>query len=132
MEKAPYKEFTSGDHKYQVYPITGRNAFHLDRKVSDLAYSFKNVAHSKREMGMMVLHAFAEMPNFKLDEILSETLVNVVRVGNENEKDVDVTPDNVYDFFVGDIDGMYGFLMKVWEAYELTPFKKAKVVNTGA
>ena len=132
MAEAPYKEFTSGDHKYQVYPITGRKALHLDRKVTDLAFSFRDIARDKKDMGFMILHAFADMDDYKFDEIVAQTLVNVVRVGNENEKDENVTPENVYDFFVGDIDGFYGLLIQIWEAYELTPFKKAKVVNTGA
>lgn len=132
MAEAPYKEFTSGDHKYQVYTITGRQACHLDRKVTDLAYQFRDVAKDKNDMGMMILHAFAEMEDYKFDEIVAQTLVNVVRVGNENEKDENVTPENVYDFFVGDLDGFYGLLIQIWETYELTPFKKAKVVNTGA
>lgn len=132
MEKQPYKEIVSGDHKYQVYTITGRQACHLDRKVTDLAYQFRDVAKDKNDMGMMILHAFAEMEDYKFDEIVAQTLVNVVRVGNENEKDENVTPENVYDFFVGDLDGFYGLLIQIWEAYELTPFKKAKVVNTGA
>lgn len=132
MEKQPYKEISSGDHKYQVYMITGRQACHLDRKVTDLAYQFRNVAKDKNDMGMMILHAFAEMEDYKFDEIVAQTLVEVVRVGNEGEKDEKVTPENVYDFFVGDLDGLYGLLIAIWEAYELTPFKKAKVVNTGA
>lgn len=132
MEKLPYKEISSGDHKYQVYMITGRQACHLDRKVTDLAYQFRNVARDKNDMGMMILHAFAEMEDYKFDEIVKQTLVEVVRVGNEGEKDENVTPENVYDFFVGDLDGLYGLLIAIWEAYELTPFKKAKVVNTGA
>lgn len=132
MEKLPYKEISSGDHKYQVYTITGRQACHLDRKVTDLAYQFRNVARDKNDMGMMILHAFAEMKDYKFDEIVAQTLVEVVRVGNEGEKDENVTPENVYDFFVGDLDGLYGLLIAIWEAYELTPFKKAKVVNTGA
>ena len=132
MEKQPYKEISSGDHKYQVYMITGRQACHLDRKVTDLAYQFRNVARDKNDMGMMILHAFAEMEDYKFDEIVEQTLVEVVRVGNEGEKDEKVTPENVYDFFVGDLDGLYGLLIAIWEAYELTPFKKAKVVNTGA
>ena len=132
MEKQPYKEIVSGDHKYQVYTITGRQACHLDRKVTDLAYQFRNVAKDKNDMGMMILHAFAEMEDYKFDEIVAQTLVEVVRVGNEGEKDEKVTPENVYDFFVGDLDGLYGLLIAIWEAYELTPFKKAKVVNTGA
>lgn len=132
MEKLPYKEISSGDHKYQVYMITGRQACHLDRKVTDLAYQFRNVAKDKNDMGMMILHAFAEMEDYKFDEIVAQTLVEVVRVGNEGEKDEKVTPENVYDFFVGDLDGLYGLLIAIWEAYELTPFKKAKVVNTGA
>ena len=132
MEKLPYKEISSGDHKYQVYMITGRQACHLDRKVTDLAYQFRNVARDKNDMGMMILHSFAEMEDYKFDEIVAQTLVEVVRVGNEGEKDENVTPENVYDFFVGDLDGLYGLLIAIWEAYELTPFKKAKVVNTGA
>ena len=132
MEKQPYKEIVSGDHKYQVYTITGRQACHLDRKVTDLAYQFRNVARDKNDMGMMILHAFAEMEDCKFDEIVAQTLVEVVRVGNEGEKDEKVTPENVYEFFVGDLDGLYGLLIAIWEAYELTPFKKAKVVNTGA
>lgn len=132
MEKQPYKEISSGDHKYQVYMITGRQACHLDRKVTDLAYQFRNVAKDKNDMGMMILHAFAEMEDYKFDEIVAQTLVEVVRVGNEGENDEKVTPENVYDFFVGDLDGLYGLLIAIWEAYELTPFKKAKVVNTGA
>ena len=132
MTEKPYKEIISGDHKYQVYTITGRQACHLDRKVTDLAYQFRDVAKDKNDMGMMILHAFAEMEDYKFDEIVAQTLVNVVRVGNENEKDENVTPENVYDFFVGDLDGFYGLLIQIWEAYELTPFKKAKVVNTGA
>ena len=132
MEKQPYKEISSGDHKYQVYTITGRQACHLDRKVTDLAYQFRNVAKDKNDMGMMILHAFAEMEDYKFDEIVAQTLVEVVRVGNEGEKDEKVTPENVYEFFVGDLDGLYGLLIAIWEAYELTPFKKAKVVNTGA
>lgn len=132
MEKQPYKEISSGDHKYQVYMITGRQACHLDRKVTDLAYQFRNVAKDKNDMGMMILHAFAEMEDYKFDEIVAQTLVEVVRVGNEGEKDEKVTQENVYDFFVGDLDGLYGLLIAIWEAYELTPFKKAKVVNTGA
>lgn len=132
MEKLPYKEISSGDHKYQVYMITGRQACHLDRKVTDLAYQFRNVAKDKNDMGMMILHAFAEMEDYKFDEIVAQTLVEVVRVGNEGEKDEKVTQENVYDFFVGDLDGLYGLLIAIWEAYELTPFKKAKVVNTGA
>lgn len=132
MEKLPYKEISSGDHKYQVYTITGRQACHLDRKVTDLAYQFRNVARDKNDMGMMILHAFAEMEDYKFDEIVAQTLVEVVRVGNEGEKDEKVTPENVYEFFVGDLDGLYGLLIAIWEAYELTPFKKAKVVNTGA
>ena len=83
-------------------------------------------------MGMMILHSFAEMEDYKFDEIVSQTLVEVVRVGNENEQNVKVTEENVYDFFKGDLDGFYGLLIQIWEAYELTPFKKAKVVNTGA
>lgn len=132
MAEQPYKEISSGDHKYQVYMITGRQACHLDRKVTDLAYQFRNVARDKNDMGMMILHAFAEMEDYKFDEIVKQTLVEVVRVGNEGEKDENVTPENVYEFFVGDIDGLYGLLIAIWEAYELTPFKKAKVVNTGA
>lgn len=131
MEK-PYKEIESGDHKYQVYTITGRQACHLDRKVTDLAYQFRNVARDKNDMGMMMLHAFAEMEDYKFDEIVSQTLVEVVRVGNDGEQNVKVTAGNVYDFFKGDLDGLYGLLIQIWEAYELTPFKKAKVVNTGA
>ena len=132
MAEQPYKEIVSGDHKYQVYTITGRQACHLDRKVTDLAYQFRNVARDKNDMGMMILHAFAEMEDYKFDEIVEQTLVEVVRVGNEGEQNVKVTPENVYDFFVGDLDGFYGLLIQIWEAYELTPFKKAKVVNTGA
>lgn len=132
MAEQPYKEIVSGDHKYQVYPITGRQACHLDRKVTDLAYQFRDVAKDKNDMGMMILHAFAEMEDYKFDEIVEQTLVEVVRVGNKDEQNVKVTPDNVYDFFVGDLDGFYGLLIQIWEAYELTPFKKAKVVNTGA
>ena len=132
MTEQPYKEITSGDHKYQVYPLTGRAACHLDRKVTDLAYKFREVAHDKNDMGMMILHAFAEMEDYEFDRIVEQTLVDVVRVGNGNEQDVKVKPDNVYEFFRGDLDGLYGLLIAVWEAYELTPFKKAKVVNTGA
>lgn len=132
MAEAPYKEITSGDHKYQVYPLTGRAACHLDRKVTDLAYKFREVARDKNDMGMMILHAFAEMEDYEFDRIVEQTLVDVVRVGNGNEQDVKVKPDNVYEFFRGDLDGLYGLLIAVWEAYELTPFKKAKVVNTGA
>ena len=132
MEEKPYKEIVSGDHKYQVYPITGRQACHLDRKVTDLAYQFRDVAKDKNDMGMKILHAFAEMEDYKFDEIVEQTLVEVVRVGNEGEQNVKITPENVYDFFVGDLDGFYGLLIQIWEAYELTPFKKAKVVNTGA
>lgn len=131
MEK-PYKEIESGDHKYQVYPLTGRAACHLDRKVTDLAYSFRTVAKDKNDMGMMILHAFAEMDDSKFDEIVAQTLVDVVRVGNGSEQNVKVTPENVYDFFKGDLDGLYGLLVQVWEVYELTPFKKAKVASTGA
>ena len=131
MEK-PYKEIESGDHKYQVYPITGRAACHLDRKVTDLAYSFRTVAKDKNDMGMMILHAFAEMDDSKFDEIVAQTLVDVVRVGNGGEQNVKVTPENVYDFFKGDLDGLYGLLVQVWEVYELTPFRKAKVASTGA
>ena len=132
MAETPYKEITSGDHKYQVYPVTGRNALHLDRKVTDLAYSFREIAKSKNDMGMMILHSFAEMDDYKFDEILAQTLVEVIRVGNEGEPDVKVTAENVYGFFVGDLDGLYGLLIQIWEAYELTHFKKAKVVSTGA
>jgi DNA-binding protein YbaB len=132
MAEAPYKEITSGDHKYQVYPLTGRAACHLDRKVTDLAYKFREVARDKNDMGMMILHAFAEMEDYEFDRIVEQTLVDVVRVGNGNEQDVKVKPDNVYEQFRGDLDGLYGLLIAVWEAYELTPFKKAKVVNTGA
>ena len=132
MAEQPYKEIVSGDHKYQVYTITGRQACHLDRKVTDLAYQFRNVARDKNDMGMMILHAFAEMEDYKFDEIVSQTLVEVVRVGNDGEQNVKVTAGNVYDFFKGDLDGFYGLLIQIWEAYELTPFKKAKVVNTGA
>ena len=131
MEK-PYKEIESGDHKYQVYPLTGRAACHLDRKVTDLAYSFRTVAKDKNDMGMMILHAFAEMDDSKFEEIVAQTLVDVVRVGNGGEQNVKVTPENVYDFFKGDLDGLYGLLVQVWEAYELTPFRKAKVASTGA
>ena len=132
MAEQPYKEIVSGDHKYQVYTITGRQACRLDRKVTDLAYQFRNVARDKNDMGMMILHAFAEMEDYKFDEIVSQTLVEVVRVGNDGEQNVKVTAGNVYDFFKGDLDGLYGLLIQIWEAYELTPFKKAKVVNTGA
>lgn len=131
MEK-PYKEIESGDHKYQVYPLTGRAACHLDRKVTDLAYSFRTMAKDKNDMGMMILHAFAEMDDSKFDEIVAQTLVDVVRVGNGGEQNVKVTPENVYDFFKGDLDGLYGLLVQVWEVYELTPFRKAKVASTGA
>ena len=33
---------------------------------------------------------------------------------------------------IGDLDGFYGLLVQIWEAYELTPFKKAKAVSIGA
>lgn len=134
MAETPYKEIISGDHKYQVYPITGRAALHLDRKVTDLAYSFKDIAKDKNDMGMMILHAFAEMDDYKFDEIVSQTLVEVIRVGDESkgEQNIKLTPENAYDLFVGDLDGFYGLLVQIWEAYELTPFKKAKVVSTGA
>lgn len=130
--KAPYKEITSGDHKYQVYPVTGRAACHLDRKVTDLAFGFKSSVSSKEELGMTIVHAFAEMDEFDFDKMVEQTLVNVVRIGNEGESNVKVTVDNVYDLFVGDIDGLYGLLSQIWEVYELTPFKKARTVNTGA
>lgn len=132
MAEQPYKEFTSGDHKYQVYPITGRQACHLDRKVIDISIRFGNAAGSKKEYLMMVTRSFAEMSEREFDDIVSKTVVDVVRIGNANEPDVKITPENVYDYFKGDIDGLYGFLMQLWEAYELTPFKKAKAVTTGA
>lgn len=133
INTTPYKEITSGDHKYQVYPITGRAACHLDRKVTDIAYSFRSVATSKEDMGLRILHAFADMEDYKFDEILEASLGNVIRVGKiENgETSVRITQENVYDFFKGDIDGLYGFLVQLWEAYELTPFAKAKSRSTG-
>ena len=131
--QVPYKEITTGDHKYQVYPITGRAACHLDRKVTDIAYSFRAVATSKEDMGLRILHAFAEMDDYKFDEIIGASLGNVIRVGNPSngEGNVRITPDNVYDFFKGDIDGLYGFLVQLWEVYELTPFAKAKTKSIG-
>lgn len=128
-----FKEITSGDVKYQVYPITGRAACHLDRKVTDIAYSFRSVSTSKEDMGLRILHAFAEMDDYKFDEILEASIGNVIRVGNpeKGENNVKITTANVYDFFKGDIDGLYGFLVQLWEAYELTPFAKAKTQSTG-
>lgn len=126
-----FKEITSGDHKYQVYPITGRAACHLDRKVTDLAFGFKSSVSSKNELGMAIVHAFAEMDDYEFDKIVEQTLFNVVRLGNEGETNIKVTSDNVYDLFVGDIDGLYGLLSQIWEVYELTPFKKARTVNSG-
>ncbi|MCF0223829.1 MAG: hypothetical protein HUK20_06135 [Fibrobacter sp.] len=115
-----------------MYPVTGRTACHLDRKVTDLAFGLKYSAGSKEELGMMIVHAFAEMQEYDFDKIVEQTLYNVVRIGNEGEGNVRVTSDNVYDFFVGDIDGLYGLLTQIWEVYELTPFKKARTLNTGA
>lgn len=133
-EKKPYKEIESGSHTYQVYPIAGRAACHLDRKVTDIAYSFRAVARDKNDLGMKILHAFAEMEDYKFDEILESTLVNVIRLGDiaKGEGNARITAENVYDFFRGDIDGLYGLLVQIWEAYELTPFAKAKTLRTGS
>jgi hypothetical protein len=134
MENKPYKEITSGGHKYQVYPIKGRAACHLDRKVTDIAYSFRSVASDKNDLGLRILHAFAEMEDYKFDEIVESTLGNVVRIGDieKGESNIRLTIENVYDYFVGDIDGFYGLLVQIWEAYELTPFAKAKTLSTGS
>ena len=128
-----YKEIKSGDYTYQVYPITGRAACHLDRKVTDIAYSFRNTSKSKEDLGLRILHAFAEMDDSKFDEIVETSLVNVIRVGDASKGEMNkrVTSDNIYDLFKGDIDGLYGFLTQLWEVYELTPFAKVKTRNTG-
>ena len=132
VNSKPYREVKNGDHTFQVYPITGRAACHLDRKVCDIAYSFRHAAGSKSELGMMVLHAFAEMGDIEFEEIVEQSIPNVVRVGNNGEQNVRLTPDNVYDYFVGDMDGLYGFLISLWEVYGLTPFKQARTPDTGA
>lgn len=119
----PYKEINNGGHTFQVYPITGRAACHLDRRVCNIAYSFHSEAKSKSELGMLVLHAFAEMSDFEFESIVEQSIPNVVRLGNDGEKNVRVTADNVYDLFKGEVDGLYGFLISLWEAYGLTPFK---------
>ena len=122
-DSKPYKEIRNGDHTFQVYPLTGRAACHLDRKVCDLAYSFRDKAATKKDLGMMVLHAFAEMDEEKFDEIVSQSIPDVIRVGNDGEKNVRLDGNNIYDLFKGDIDGLYGLLISLWEAYGLTPFK---------
>lgn len=130
MEKT-FKEIKNGDHTYQVYPLTGRAACHLDRKVCDLAYSFRGDASSASELGMLVLHAFANMGDYQFDEIVEQSIPNVVRIGVDGELNTRLTIDNIYDFFSGDIDGLYGFLVSLWECYGLTPFKQARAQNTG-
>lgn len=132
MAEQPYKEITSGDHKYQVYPITGRQACHLDRKVTDLSLKLSGYVNTRKEYLMKMTRSFAEMSEIEFEDIVSKTVVDVVQLGDGNEPDVKLTSDNVYDFFKGDIDGLYGFMMQIWEVYGLTPFKKAKAVNTGA
>lgn len=132
MEEQNYKEITAGDHKYQVFQITGRKALHLDRKVTDMAYMVRPGADSTKKIGMLVIHAFAEMDDSKFDDILALSLHNVVRIGNDVEANTRVTLENVYDFFRGAIEELYAFLLSLWEVYELTPFSKAKAVKTGA
>lgn len=127
----PYKEIVNDGVTYQVYPITGRKACHLDRKVTEVAYSLREQRYSKSEMGAAIMHVFANMSEFEFDAIVAQTLDNVVRLGKNDEQNVKLTIENIFDFFVGNIDGLYGLLTDIWEAYELTPFKKAKVVNTG-
>lgn len=131
----PFVEITSGDNKYQVYQITGRASCHLDRKVTDIAYSFKGQKMTALELGRNIIHSFANMEDYEFDELVEKTLFNVIMIGSEKNggQNVKVTPENVYDIFKGDIDGLYGFLVKIWaEAYLLTPFKKAKAAITGA
>lgn len=130
-EKMPYKEITNSEHKYQVYPLTGRAACHLDRKVTEIAYSFKDVATSRQDMGMRIISAFAELDELAFDDLVERSIPNVIRLGNEGEQNKRLTLENIYDLFNGDIDGLYGLLLALWEAYELTPFKTAKAQNTG-
>lgn len=124
--KKPYKEIKNGNHTYQVYPITGRAACHLDRRVTGIAYAFRNSAKDVADLGMKVVQVFSEMDNDKFDEILFSSIPNVVRIGNDGEQNVRISQDNIYDIFKGDLDGLYGFLVSLWEAYELTPFRKAR------
>lgn len=141
----PYKELSSGGYVYQAYPVTGRACFHLDRKVTDIFCLFKG-AKTMGEFKTSMIGAFGKMDDDELDDVIRQTLVNVVRVGNpeKNEQNIRVTIDNVYDLFAGDVDGLYGLLFALWGAYNLTPFaiaKKAKAAraamekvenNTGA
>lgn len=138
MEK-PYKEVKSGGYTYQVFPVTGRAAFHLDRKVTDIFCMFVG-AKTMSDFKTKMIGAFGNMADDEFDSVVKASLGNVVRLGDpENGKpNVRVTPDNVYDIFIGDVDGLYGLLFSLWEAYNLTPFviakkaREAKQDHTGA
>lgn len=129
MENTNFKEIKNGDHTYQVYPLTGRAACHLDRKVTDIAFAFSGTSNDG-SIGKKIVGTFASMDNDEFDGLVIASIPNVVRIGNEGEVNARLTIDNIYEFFKGDIDGLYGLLTQLWEAYELTPFAKAK--PTGA
>lgn len=127
-----FKEIEHEGYRYQVYPVTGRAACHLDRKVTTIAAQFAGAHASKEEFILRIMRSFSDMSDEEFEGLLERTLVNVVRIGKtDTEKSVRVTTGNVYDLFQGDLDGLYGFLLELWRAYELTPFAKMKTAGTG-
>jgi len=130
--RAPFMEIDHEGHRYQVYPVTGRAACHLDRKVTTIAAQFAGAHASREDFVLRIMRSFSDMSDEEFDDLLERTLANVVRVGKgDAEKSVRVTNANVYDLFRGDLDGLYGFLLELWRAYELTPFAKTKTSGTG-
>lgn len=133
MEMKPFTEIEHEGYTYQVYPVTGRAAGHLDRKVTTLAAQFAGSHESKAAFALCIMRAFSDLSDDEFDGLVEQTLVNVVRVGKtDGEKSVRVTLENVYDLFKGDMDGLYGFLLELWRVYELTPFARGKAAGTGA
>lgn len=110
--------------KYQVYPITGRRALMLDRKVLSLVVNALGMSANKSAMTQAILVEFGKMPEDDFDKLVQETLDGVVYVGDEVSKAITLSGDSIWEHFKGRIDDLYKIILMVWEAYELTPFAK--------
>lgn len=131
-KEKPYIETEVDGFKYQVYPVTGRAATHLDRKVTRL-FALYGIENGKGAISKLISY-FGTMDDSDFEALVDETFVNVVRVGDpsKGESNVRVDGKNVYDLFRGNLDGLYGLMLEMWGLYECSPFVMMKKLRPGA
>lgn len=120
-------EVEVGGRRFQLYEPKGRAAIELDRRVLALYARLEPSELTPAGFSRAFTLAAGGMADDEFGRLVELSLPGAVLLGEgDGGRNEGLTADNVWGFFAGRVDELYGLLLAAWEAYGLTPFAKAR------